>query len=479
MCAKRHDRLHWTRYGPALLLALLGGCQGVAPTAGALARAAAAQPESRPGPVRVAKFGPPVVAMPPSNVVPIGLDTVLRFAQDRNGQIQLARSRLDEAAVGEELARKAWLPQVYVGPTYYRHEGGIPDFFGNLLHSSYGTLFGGMEVHGRLDPRDIAFQHVDAARQVWQQKGELSKLTSENLLDAASTYVDLLAARSSEGLAIEIEKQLTDLLEQANSLAKLDPGMRVEAERVETDLRSHRVILRKLREGGDAAAAKLIYLLGMDPASVLVPIEKHLVPLTLVDAQQPVDGLVEQALRQGPGVRELEGLLRLIDETRAAAEGPSRLLPALEVTMNEGAIGSGPGADVVRQSVQHRHEPALEPDRGAHREGTAAAGRPQGGAGTIELSGFAGPADPGRDRGAGAILSGQDQLPLAEDQVRHAERSYALSASRLKESIKGRSPSEVLQAIRGLGAARLQVIQTVRDLDKAQLRLLLLVGNGS
>ena len=65
---------------------------------------------------------------------------------------------------------------------------------------------------------------------------------------------------------------------------------------------------------------------------------------------------------------------------------------------------------------------------------------------------------------------------VTEEQIRHADKSYELSASRLKESIKGRSPSEVLMAIRTLGGARLQYIQTVRDLNKAQIRLLVLSG---
>jgi hypothetical protein len=67
-------------------------------------------------------------------------------------------------------------------------------------------------------------------------------------------------------------------------------------------------------------------------------------------------------------------------------------------------------------------------------------------------------------------------MALGQEQVRHADKSYRLSASRLKEAIKGRSPSEVLMAIRALGAARLQYITTVRDLNKAQIRLLVLTG---
>jgi outer membrane protein TolC len=465
---------------PMLFLAMLAGCQGlvpcVAPTAGALARATAAAPDNLPEPA-AANLLPPR-PLPPPKTVPVALDTVFRLAEDRNGQIQLARLRLGEAEVGQELARKAWLPQVQLGTTYYRHEGGIQDFFGNLIHSSYGSLFAGADLRGRLDPRDVAFQQVDAERKVWQQRGELSKLTSENLLDAATTYADLLAARASEGLAVTIEKHLGDLLEQATALAKLDRGLRVEVERVETELRSHRVVMRKLREGGDAAAAKLAYLLGVDPECVLMPIEAHLTPLDLIDAQQAVETLLERALARGPGVRELEGLLRLIDDTRAATEGPGRYMPMLELCMNEGAFGAGPGA---RMNWDNQFNLALSVRWNLTEALTARERRRQADLQAAQAHtsyhDLRGRLTLGVTEARGAILSGQDQVPLAQEQVRHAEKGYELSASRLKETIKGYSPSEVLMAIRTLDGARLQLIHTLRDLNKAEIRLLLLVGN--
>src|SRR5262245_14122722 len=64
------------------------------------------------------------------NQLPISLDTVLRLAQDQNGRINIARLRLQEAFAEEDLAAKRWLPQITVGPAYYRHEGGIQDFNG-------------------------------------------------------------------------------------------------------------------------------------------------------------------------------------------------------------------------------------------------------------------------------------------------------------------------------------------------------------
>ena len=75
-----------------------------------------------------------------------------------------------------------------------------------------------------------------------------------------------------------------------------------------------------------------------------------------------------------------------------------------------------------------------------------------------------------------ACLSAKDQMRFGEQQVRHADEAYQLSNSRLKENIKGSSPSEVLMAIRALAGARLSYLQAIRDLDKAQLRLFVLSG---
>jgi outer membrane protein TolC len=75
-----------------------------------------------------------------------------------------------------------------------------------------------------------------------------------------------------------------------------------------------------------------------------------------------------------------------------------------------------------------------------------------------------------------AVRSNQEQLALAKGQIQHAEETYELSDQRLRENIKGRSPSEVLLAVRSLVGARLGYLHALRDLDKAQLRLFVLTG---
>src|SRR6478752_6370764 len=81
-------------------------------------------------------------AMEAGKPIPICLDTVLRLAQDQNGQVRLARMRLDDAENDQVWANKHWLPDLSVGMGAARHEGGIQDFQGNLVKSSYGSAIG-------------------------------------------------------------------------------------------------------------------------------------------------------------------------------------------------------------------------------------------------------------------------------------------------------------------------------------------------
>jgi outer membrane protein TolC len=79
-----------------------------------------------------------------------------------------------------------------------------------------------------------------------------------------------------------------------------------------------------------------------------------------------------------------------------------------------------------------------------------------------------------------AVQSGREQITLVEQQVKDARDAYERSKVRLRERerLKG-TPSEVLLAIASLGRAQVSYLQVVRDYDKAQLRLLVLLGLGA
>ena len=84
---------------------------------------------------------PSAVEQQPMKVLPISIDTVLRLAEDQNAQVGVARERVSEAYAEKDVAAYAWLPKLYAGIAYYRHEGGIQNEDGTLQHSSFSSLF--------------------------------------------------------------------------------------------------------------------------------------------------------------------------------------------------------------------------------------------------------------------------------------------------------------------------------------------------
>jgi outer membrane protein TolC len=422
----------------------------------------------------VGEATPPAKAPRP---LPIGLDTVLRLAEQQNGQVALAREKVREAYATKDLAGSAWLPTIQAGTAYFRHEGGIQNEDGTLTHSSFGNLFAGMDFYGRLDLREAVFAQVNAERQVWQQKGELSRVTSEVLLEAASTYIDLLAARTGEAVGLQLLKYEEEILEQARGLAKADPGGQIQVEAIEAEVFGIRQATAKLHQQGDAAGLKLAYLLGLGPDVQLVPVDGRLVAFELVDLGTPPEELVGRALATGPGVRELERLLAVVGSAREKAKGPGKLMPVLEMRMLEGAFGAGPGSrldwdntwdlglqarwnltDLVTASKTQRvAESRLQQLHLTYQDVRA------------KLAS-------GVEEAREASLSGRDEMRLAGEAVRHANEGYQLSSKRLKAGAPGASPTDVLPFIRGLQGAYLNYIGVVSAYDKAQLRLMVLLG---
>jgi outer membrane protein TolC len=480
-----------TAWGSLLLLA---GCVLIAFSASLSAAPVPAGAQVQPGflpslePKQLARgILQPAMADPPNGprdqgkALPISLDTVFRLAEDQNGKIAIAREQLNEAFAAKDLADKSWVPDLFVGTTYFRHEGGIPDFQGFLIHSSYGSFLVGPTIQGTFDLRDFAYRKIDAERKIWQQRGEISKLTAENLLDAASTYIDLLAARTGEALSLKHEEEIQKLLEKTQKLAKVEPGFQIEVFRIQGQLDGQKQITRKMREGSRSAAAKLIYLLGLDPDAELVPVDSKLKTFTLVDDSVPAGRLVERALSQGPGIREMTGLLSLIDDAAAKSKGLAQFIPVVQIGVAEGALGTGPG-DSMKWDNSLNAAVTVGWRLGQfftapERRRLADSKMMQAQLGFQELRGkltF------GVREALEASHSGNEQKKLGVSQVDQSLEAYRKSVKRF-DLFKLRKfnpvpPSEVLMSLGTLAGAEANLIHAVRDHDKAQLRLFVLTG---
>jgi outer membrane protein TolC len=410
------------------------------------------------------------------DVIPIDLDAVMRLAEEQNRQIALARERLRESQIERELAAGAWLPKVYAGVGYYRHEGGDQNPDGTFVHSSFGNLFPGVEICTEYDIKEATFKRVDACRKLWQQRGEVAKVTNETLLDAADTYIDLLAARRGETVGHEIDRYADDLLKRTEKL-NTDGSLKFVVEGLKAEAAGRAQALRKLHQQGDAAAMKVAYLLGLPHDAQLVPVDRTFAPIDLVDASPLEEALVRQAMTSGPGVRELEGLLDTIERGMAELQGPKKFMPTLRLSADEGAFGAGPGSNLTWDNrfdlgIQARWNlteflSAREQQRLARSKLSQV---------HLSYDDLKAKLALGVGEARSAILAGQQEVVSGGEMVRHASEMYRLSNLRLTENAPGGSTGEVLQAIRGLEQAHAIYLQAIREYNKAQIRLTLLLG---
>jgi outer membrane protein TolC len=75
-----------------------------------------------------------------------------------------------------------------------------------------------------------------------------------------------------------------------------------------------------------------------------------------------------------------------------------------------------------------------------------------------------------------AIVQGREQMKLGKEQIKSAREAYRLSDERLRNNLQGATASEVLLSLQSLSAAQGGYLNAIRQYDKAQLRLLVLVG---
>src|SRR5262245_32583893 len=127
----------WRFFLGVLLLAGPGLCCAQAPSAAGERPAAPPPPgeqdgrgpqDELPPPRRVDK--PPVVPPPAEKpakgdvLLPINLATALRLADARPILIAAAAASVQQAAAQLDQAKVLWLPNLYLGASFYRHDGG-------------------------------------------------------------------------------------------------------------------------------------------------------------------------------------------------------------------------------------------------------------------------------------------------------------------------------------------------------------------
>jgi outer membrane protein TolC len=438
-----------------------------------------AQPPASTGVVQTGYHQPGDAKPINAKVLPITMDTVLRLAEEQNPQVLVAREKLNQSLAEQAVASKSWLPQTTAGIGYYRHEGGIQAPDGTLVHASSGALFPGVEIRTEIDLKEAAYLRVTAERSEWQTRAEVSKVTSEILLEACNAYIDLLTARRGEAVAVQLENFQRQMLKRAEKIVEDDKtaGARAQLASVQAEMMDRKRLLAKLHQQGDAAAAKLAYLLGLPPDVLLLPVDEALTPIELIDPTPPVHVLVSQALTNGPGIQELEGLIGVIQGGINQMNGPGRFMPTLQLNAIEGAFGAGKGAtmdwdnrlDIGLQAKWDLLSWVTARERRRVAESKLAQAE-------LTYQDLQGKLTAGVQESREGILSGRSQIRWSAEQIRYAAETYRLNESRIQGGVKEVSIRDVMDSIRSLELAHFNYLTSIQAHNKAQVQLLVLMG---
>lgn len=419
--------------------------------------------------------------------IPVSLDAVMRLAEESNPLVAKARAMVCTAFAERELAATKWVPDIYVGVGYWRHEGGIQLQEGPLIDSSTGAYLTGMQINATYNPREYAFRQLASARKVWQSHGEMSKVSSEQLLEASSTYIDLLAAHTALAVSRDLEGKISELLTKAkmlNEAQNKSVPTQLEVIRIEAEFQGQKQTQQKLQATIDAASAKLVHLLGLGDAAQVVPVDSQMAAFHLVDAKTPTDALVAQALAAGPGVRELEGVLGVIQAGMSTATGAARWVPEVNVQVGEGLFGAGFGstmtwANRLDAGVQARWN--ISDLFLAERKKAVAFAQMNEAQWTYQE--LRSKLTLGVQEARTTIQNTGKQFAVAEDQIKRAKE-----AAQLSRKLKDTDPmgekltvtyADVTLTHKAVALAQLNYVEILREFDKAQLRLMVLLGAGA
>jgi outer membrane protein TolC len=285
------------------------------------------------------------VSAPPINedtnkVHPVDLPTVLRLANARNLDVQIAQERLKEAKANHESAVELFFPWISPGAVYRRHENRIQDVVGNILDADKQSYSVGGTLTAQLDLGDAVYKSLAAKQLIHAADHALVSQRQDSTLAAAQGYYDLAKAKVIADVFNEAVSISQDYQKQLHEAVGIGIAFKGDELRVQVQTERYQLALRQAQEQLRVAAARLAQILHLDSSVEMVPQDTDLVPLTLVETNTPLDSLVQEALRSRPELKHSQALVSAARDARnGAVYGP--LIPSVGAQAFGGGLGGG------------------------------------------------------------------------------------------------------------------------------------------
>ncbi len=425
----------------------------------------------------------PDIAEAATDVQPIDWPSVLELARASNIDIKLATERICEAQLSQELAELQWIPNLYLGVNWMHHDGRVQDIPGQIFDASKSSLQAGALLSLDFQPTKVCVDILRAKQQVTVKRGAHDRVSRQTLQDASMAYMDMVATQGASVIALEVYELIKDLEQRSNELLRKQLIAEVQVLNIQIQLNNQQFQLLSTKEKQLGASERLAQLLNLPPGTRLTSAERLLLPITLVDPQIPDEHLITLAQSQGPGITEVEVLLRSLDEQLRQAKRMS-LIPNFQLNVGGGLMGGGVGGTYGAWADQYDYQARIYWDVSRLLSGNKTqeifdSKRRQT---VLERENL-------RQKLGHGVLIFRDQsrkayerILHANEQVKQATRNYklireALQAASVQELTRNSQlNANVMLAISGLASARANFLAATIEFNKAQIQLQYLIG---
>jgi outer membrane protein TolC len=236
----------------------------------------------------------------------------LQLAGVRPIDIGLACERIRIAAAELERAQVLWLPTVYLGIDYYRHDGQIQSVEGNVFGTSKNSFQLGAAPFAVFAVTDAVFAPLAQRQVVRARESALQTARNDSLLAVAEAYFNVQQARGELAGAVDASRRIEEVVRRTEQLAAGGQGILADVDvvRARTEFARRDQALDTARERWRVASADLTRVLRLDSAALVEPLEVPHLRVTIVELDKPLDDLIAMGLTNRPELAAQQALVQ-------------------------------------------------------------------------------------------------------------------------------------------------------------------------
>jgi len=406
----------------------------------------------------------------------IDLATALEIGGASSLQVAFAREQLAEANARLDEAKVLWLPNLWAGGFYNKHEGNIQEIEGAILDVSRNAGFVGAGLFASFNLADAFLEPRSAFQEMGAASAGVTASVNDTLLGIALSYNDLLEAQASLTLAKENVSIAEDLVQLTEAFSQSGQGLEADAARARSERARRKRLTVAAEQSVETLSARLATLLRLDPTVSLRASEPQLVPFLLIEEDAELDHLIELAMDSRPEIHTRASTVRAMEEDERQ-ETLQPFIPRIELGLRGGGLGGGTGSDFEDFDGEGELTAGLVWEVRNLGFGESASRRRQA----------------ARTRRAKIQLemvrdSVSEQVTVAYLQAREGRRQVELAMQNVEDSLQSLDlnlqrihaaeglPIEALQAFQASATARDAYLTSVGEFNRSQLLLLRAVG---